>query len=64
MNFPRIFTVAFSKKAADRMLLISSDYSLTISRTPFVNPSLHGVNKRPYIFKQYFIHTLRLLGLF
>ena len=47
------FRAAFSKNTADGTLLISSDYSLKISRIPF-NPLMPGGNKRSYILKQTF----------
>ena len=34
-DFPEIFGIAFSKNSAAGTLLISSDYSLKISRAPF-----------------------------
>ena len=42
--FPKIFRRAFSKNTGGRMLLILSDYSLKISRTPF-NPVMPSGNK-------------------
>ena len=50
-NFLKIFRTAFSKNAAGWTLLISYDYSLKISKTPF-NTLTPGGNKRSYILKQ------------
>ena len=47
--FKKIFRKAFSK-ITDGMLLILSDCSLKMSRTPF-KPSISDGNKRSYILK-------------
>ena len=52
-SFLKIFRKAFSKNTAGGMLLISSDCSLKISRTPF-NPLKLDGNKWLYILKQTF----------
>ena len=49
----KFFRAAFSKNTAGGTLLISSDYSIKISRTPF-NPLTPGGNKRSYILKKTF----------
>ena len=49
-NFPKIFRTAFSKNAAGATLLISSDYSIKMSITPF-NPLAIAGNKRSNILK-------------
>ena len=63
-NFLNISRTAFSENTAGRMLLISSDYSVKISRTPF-NPLTPGDNKRSYIYKQTFNSDLHVcLGMY
>ena len=48
-EFSEYFRIAFSKIKAGRTGLISSDYSLKISRTPY-NHLMPGGDKRSYIY--------------
>ena len=56
-DFPEIFGIAFSKNSAAGTLLISSDYSLKISRAPFntsVPVGTYLSKFHTYILKQIF----------
>ena len=50
-NFPKNFSTAFLKNIPGGTLLISSDYSLNISRAPF-NPFMPGGNKGHTYFRK------------
>ena len=51
MRSPKIFRIAFSNNTAGGTFLISSDFSLKNSRTPF-NSLMPGGDKRSYIRSQ------------